>query len=186
MTKTKFILAIVACYCASGFALLQKGDSVPNSCWPDANGNGICLADTFNVVRVLVYNAGYCGPCNDEMSALAPRVKEFAGKPVVFLSLSVADFNGGTPTPDFLKQWEEKYAISFPVLAAPQSDLLQYTDNPGIPMDILVDQQGKLSEMVEGYDDGAIDSLFAKINALLAGRRSPDFGIHFLSVSLLP
>ncbi len=175
-----------ALYCLNAFAVLQPGDTVPYSCWQNASGNNLCWNETVDVVRVFMYNAGYCGPCNEEMAALIPRVKEYDGKPVLFLSLSIADYNGSRPTPEFLKSWQQKYNIPFPVLAAPRSELAQYDDQPGIPMDIIVDQNGKMSAMVEGYDNGGIDVLFGKINALLKGKADEAPFIKLFPFSSLP
>lgn len=156
--STVFILA------ASQF-LFAVGEKAPNLCWNDQQEQKLCLEDYQDQVRVLLYNGGFCGPCNEEFAELVPQVGKFAGKPVQFLSLSVAGWTStGKPTAQFLKEWKTKHTIPFPVLASSRQELYGFIPNAKLPSIVIVDQKGivALAEINPG-----VDAAFAKIEELL-------------------
>ena len=142
-------LVFVSLLSVPAFAVYEVGDAVENLCWKDAEEKTLCLEDEAlkPTVKVLLYNAGWCPPCNDELSEIAPRVTEFAGKPVTFLSLSASGWqHGSEPTMQFLKEWAAKHKITFPVLASPKDAGKKFIAPPiYIPNVAIVGKDGKLT-----------------------------------------
>jgi peroxiredoxin len=166
--KIHFLLAALSFLAlpASG-AVYQVGDTVTNMCWTDANAAKVCIDDYANNVKVLIYNAGWCPDCNQEMKELAPQATNYDGRPVVFLSLSAAGFKSGSqPDATFLKQWKDKYQIPFPVLASPNDPGKAFGQDE-IPNVEVLDFQDKLTYLAV---QPAIKDLFAQIDQLLSSR----------------
>ena len=162
------VLMIVGLFALPALATFQAGDSLPNFSWTDANGQSHQLTDSDGNVRVLIYDAGFCGPCNDEVQALLPRVNEFAGQPVVFISVSVAGYSHDAPADAaFLQQWQNQYNFPFLVVGTDRKELALYSDQPGTPTNVIVSKDDKLVQTIEGYDDGGIDTMFAAIKSAL-------------------
>lgn len=127
-------------------ALYRVGDTVSNRCWQNEQGQTVCLGDFSDHVRVLLYNAGWCGPCNHEFQELVPRVAAYKDKPVAFLSLSSSGWNYTAPADaTFLKSWQQKFQIPFPVLASPQDPGRDFFSAPYyIPSVAILSLTGKL------------------------------------------
>jgi len=160
-------LGILGCLLAGqAVAVVQKGEIVPNKCWQTVDEKQFCLDDAKDTVRVLIHSAGWCGPCNAEMAELAPKVGQFNGKPVTFISISGNGWeHGSLPTTDFLKAWQSKYAIPFPVVASPKDAGKAYFEPPlYIPNVVIIDKAGRLI-----YKDFApgVETIFAEVNAAL-------------------
>jgi peroxiredoxin len=141
---------------------LEIGEQAPGLCYPDVDENQICVETMKGAVVVLIYSTGWCPACNDEMRELAPRVKEFTGKPVVFVSLSSqGDTHGSAPDKNFLASWKKRHNIPFTVAASPKDAGKAFFDPPYyIPAVVVLDKQGKLLAKEQGM---SVDDLFAVI-----------------------
>lgn len=160
---------LLACLWLSypSFAILQIGDLVPNKCYANVEGTETCLRGSQGTVRVLLFNAGWCGPCNEEFDQLSTRVKEFDGKPVTFISLSASGWTQAeAPTQTFLKEWKDKHKVSFEVCASPKDAGKQFFEPPlYIPSVVILDGFGNLTyaEVNPG-----INAMFAEVKRLLS------------------
>ncbi|MBI4404154.1 MAG: TlpA family protein disulfide reductase [Deltaproteobacteria bacterium] len=147
------------------FATYQVGDTIPNFCWNTVNETKFCVDDAKETVRVLVYNAGWCPPCNAEMEELAPKVSEFQGKPVTFISLSTAGWVKYSPADvPFLREWRDRYKIPFTVAAAPSSEMYQFFTQPRIPNVAILRKDGKLAYKAIGASP---ETIFSQVRRLL-------------------
>ncbi len=116
-------------------------------------------------VQVLIYNAGWCSPCNDEMDELGDIYPEFQNSAVVFASLSGEGYShGAKPDQAFLQSWKTKHNIKFTV-AGKYKDFGGIFGNPGsIPFAVIVDKAGTISS--SGYMSAS--QIASKVRALLA------------------
>jgi peroxiredoxin len=159
-------MMLLAARVFAGGGVYEVGDTVQNMCWTNDENKQVCLDDYKNTVRVLVYNAGWCGPCNEEFDELSPRVREYEGKPVTFISLSAAGYSRNAPADQsFLQSWRQRHGIpaGFVVAASPRDYGTHFGQN-AIPNAAVVDANGKLT-----YKDVApgVDGLFQEINKVL-------------------
>lgn len=163
----RFIALAVFSLSTVGLAVIEKGQVVSNRCWKTVEEKQVCLEDFKGSVKVLIHNAGWCGPCNMEMDELAKRVVEFDGKPVTFLSLSAYGWTSGSlPTTQFLTEWRDRHHIPFTVAASPKDAGKDFFAPPlYIPNVVIVDRKGNLF-----YKEFApeVDELFAQVNAALS------------------
>ena len=113
-TAFKLLSLVVLVSSFSAWGMVEVGDTLPNLSWTDSENKVVTLDELKGGVTVLLYNGGFCAPCNEEFRQLIPRVKEFDGKPVRFVSLSVAGWSSSSPpNAKFLNEWKARHKIPF-------------------------------------------------------------------------
>lgn len=165
MKLSNLVVAVVSLFVLPAYGIISVGDKMPNLSWKTVDETTVSLDEMKGAIKVLLYNGGFCGPCNVEFSELVPRVDEFAGKPVVFISLSVAGWsNSSAPTTQFLREWKERWDIPFTVAAAARKEGFSFFTDPRIPSVVIVDGEGKL--VYKAINPGA-STIFSKIKKLI-------------------
>lgn len=152
MKRFIFVLAL-GVLAHSAQALTNVGEKPRNYCWKDVQDKTVCLEDAAlqNKVRVLLYNGGFCAPCNQEFRELPKATAQFKGKNVVFISLSAAGWsNPSQPTKKFLGEWESthglnKMAATFITAASPFDAGRDFFADPRIPSVVVIDVTGEVS-----------------------------------------
>lgn len=164
MMKLSWLMTLGLAFRA--FAAVEVGEPSPKLCYMDIDDNKVCVDQMKGAVVVLIYSTGWCPACNEEMKELVPRVKEFQGKPVVFISLSSqGDQKPSDPDKAFLLKWKKRYNIPFTVAASPKDAGAKYFDPPYyIPAVVILDKDAKLAAKEQGM---SIDDMFAVIKAKL-------------------
>lgn len=147
-------------------AALEKGDVVPNKCYTTVDAKQFCLDDAKDTVRVLIHNAGWCGPCNEEMQHLVPEMTQYKGMPVTFVSVSAYGWTSGSmPDQKFLTEWKNKFSIPFTVVGSPRDAGKTFFDPPHfIPNVAIIGKDGRLA-----YKEVApeVNVLLQEVNSLL-------------------
>lgn len=147
-----YIFALLAIVSLSSHAIYKLGETPADKGWADASGKIHKLSETRGKVSVLLHSAGWCRPCNEEIKSLVPKSeREFAGKDVVFYSLSCDGWkNASGVTKDFLLEWDKAYSISackanWLVLNSMRDCGKSYfRPGSGIPNVAILDKDGKL------------------------------------------
>jgi len=135
----------------SAQAVYQVGDVVSDQCYRDVKQISVCLEDHTNEVRVLLYNAGWCGPCNQEFQELRNEVTAFSREPVKFISLSAQGWERKAPADQkFLMEWQSRHGIAGlanVIIASAPNDFgfAFFGSRPFIPNVAIIDRDGKLA-----------------------------------------
>jgi thiol-disulfide isomerase/thioredoxin len=129
------------------FAVYKIGDTVGNLCWKNQLDKNVCLNDSAGDVRILLYNAGWCPPCNTEFKELVPQIGEFKNKNVTFISISAEGWSrGAIPNATFLKEWQSKHNIPFEVTGNRRDFGKDFFNPPNyIPNVVIIDENNKLT-----------------------------------------
>lgn len=137
------------------FGVYNVGDTPKDECWDNLElAYPLCLSNATKhaYAQVLIYNAGWCGPCNAEFKELVPLTeKKFVGKEVAFISLSAEGWTGGSkPDAAFLKEWSAKHGIDktnsyWHTAASPRDAGRKYFNSPSIPNVVVLDKNGKVA-----------------------------------------
>jgi len=151
--KTLRLLCLFVAFPQCGFALFGVGDKPTNYCWKDSQDAQICLEDPDlqNRVRVLLYNAGWCGPCNDEFGDIKDATDEFEGKLVTFISLSSEGWNyGSRADKKFLNDWRTTHKLdqakaSFVVAGSARDAGKDFFKDTYIPNVVVIDLNGEVA-----------------------------------------
>jgi len=116
---------------------------LPEICYDKVEGGQFCTTDGLGWVQVYIYNAGWCGPCNQEMKELSAAYPEFSIQPVVFVSLSGEGWTrGAKPDATFLAEWQAKHRIPF-IVAGKFRDFGKAFNSPGsIPFAVIIGKDG--------------------------------------------
>lgn len=162
-----FFLSVLAVPVFSQFTL-KVGSRAPVFAATALDGTSYDLNDMRGSVVVLTFWSTKCEICRSERPKLNQMVKNFAGKKVVFLSLTMEN-----------EGWVEAYLKQNPVEAhvLPNSlgVVLQYADRDrdgnldmGFPSFFVVNDVGKIEYRTSGYNK--TDALGTSITRLLSGK----------------
>lgn len=101
------------------------------------------LADMRGNVVIVSFGATWCQPCAEELRVLEQLRKEYEGKPVRFLWVSVEredEVSDGD-----LRSYAKKLKLSFPVLRDPTKfTFAQFSDRVRLPLVTIFNKEGRL------------------------------------------
>jgi thiol-disulfide isomerase/thioredoxin len=108
-----------------------------------ADGKSYDIAEMRGNVVVVSFGATWCQPCADELRILEQLRKEYEGKPVKFLWVSIEredEVSDGA-----LRSYAKKLKLTFPVLRDPTKfTFAQFSDLVRIPLVTIFDKGGRL------------------------------------------
>ncbi len=115
---------------------------------------------------VVVFSASWCGPCREEMpqvKALEARFRE-QGVAVVLVSL-----DRERAEIDQMREWVvDELRLPFPVVVDRRGRVDRLYRVEYLPKSVLIDAQGRVRYVHEGYAEGDVDALARQVAALLA------------------
>ncbi len=108
-----------------------------------ADGKTYDIAKMRGNVVVVSFGATWCQPCADELRALEQLQKEYEGKAVRFMWVSI---EGEDEVSDsLLRNYAKRLKLTFPVLRDPTKfTFAQFTDTVRIPLVTIFDKEGRL------------------------------------------
>lgn len=141
---------------------------MPEFSLPDLAGNKRhALSDYRGQVVYLDFWASWCGPCRLSLPALNELYRELGPKGFTVLAVNVDAYE--EEATDFL----DAFPVAYPVLRDAERALPKRFGVRGMPTAFLIDQQGQLVGVHEGFRKGDADKLRRKVVHLLeVGRES--------------
>jgi cytochrome c biogenesis protein CcmG, thiol:disulfide interchange protein DsbE len=171
-TVTKVIVILVILGTAGYFALRQRqpralaiGESVPDFSVPAFPSGSLDLKSYSGQVVVVNLWATWCPPCVEETPSLEQFAEKMRDHGVVVLGVSVDDDSQA------LRDFIQKYGISYPVGRDPDRSLSARFGTYQFPESYILDRRGLLAEKVVGAIDWD-DSRIQKFVLDLAGGSS--------------
>jgi thiol-disulfide isomerase/thioredoxin len=128
----------------------QTGKAAPDWQLPDMAGKPLKLADFKGKVVVLDFWATWCPPCRAEIPGLVAIQKKYADQGLSIIGVSV-DEQG----PRVVKPFIARFAINYPVVMGNEKVLADYGGISAIPTTFVIDRQGNVVAVHEGYTDQA-------------------------------
>jgi peroxiredoxin len=134
----------------------------------DLNGNSIKLSDYYHKNIILIdFWATWCVPCIKELPHFQKLHEKYKEKGLKILAVSV----DGPDTAAQVKNFIKRYKYSFPVLLDSESRVVAlYNPRVILPYTILVDRDGSIQYVHQGYSPGDEKVLEEKIMRLLEPR----------------
>lgn len=123
---------------------LGRGDVAPAFDLPRLAGGRTSLAGLEGRVALINFWATWCKPCEDEMPAMQRLYDGLAGDGFELLAISVDE------SVDDVRAFNERLALSFPVLLDPDQEAARRYQTTGFPESILVDREGRIVERYVG------------------------------------
>jgi len=122
-----------------------KGRQAADFVLSDSKGTSVRLSDYRGKVVLLNFWATWCGPCNIEIPWFIDFQKEYGGRGLAVVGVSVDD--GGW---NVVKPFVNAKRINYPVLLGSDQVKRLYGDIESIPTTLLIDREGKIAAMHAG------------------------------------
>jgi peroxiredoxin len=163
MTRLFTMAFCLLCWAPS--AAWALGEVAPDFTLRDMDNQSVSLSSFKGKVVLINFWATWCAPCQVEMPHLQKMYTELAGKGFAVLSVSADDAR----TASLVKPLIKKNGYTFPVLLDKETTVVaQYNPSKTLPYSVLLDRQGKIAQVHQGYNPGDEVALKKEIEALLA------------------
>jgi len=166
----KALATLKADFYAIGLAALLVGMSamadIDKSAAPDftlksSSGENLRLSEFRGEVVMINFWASWCGPCRQEMPLLDELYSQY--KPMGFTILGV----NVEEDPAQAKQMLKATPVNFPVLFDNQSEVSKLYNVVAMPSTVLVDRDGNVRYLHQGYKPGFEDTYQQQVRALI-------------------
>ena len=145
----------------------EKGPSLaPEFSLKTLTGEEFSLAKNKGKTLLIDFWATWCAPCRESIPHLVHLHKTYRGQgfEVVGLSMDKGD-------PKTVEQFVRSLDIPYPIAIAPDEIARAYGVN-GLPTTILIDKEGKIREMIVGFNTTIAKKIEARV-AELTSEKSP-------------
>lgn len=145
-----------------------QGKIITNLAFLSTAGEPVTLqdlrADCRYDVAVVTTSAGWCTACREEQPKLQSLFDDYGADGGLVLVTLFEDDNYEPADPDLAKDWQERYELTFPVLADPEFGLGDYYDRDQTPMTMLLDLETmEIRRIMLGYIDADVRSLLESL-----------------------
>ena len=142
----------------------QAADVAPAFSLRDIDGKQVSLSDYLGKVVLINFWATWCGPCKLEMPHLDQMDKEFEAQGFEVLSISTDDVRGASKVKPLIKRG----GYGFTVLLDKETTVVgQYNPAKTLPYNVLIDREGRISKVYQGYNPGDEVGMNKDVKALL-------------------
>jgi len=156
--------AIALCLFASSALGVGVGDSAPAFALPGAAGDTTSLEMLRGQVVYVDFWASWCGPCKRSFPWMNELQQKYAGKGLAIVAINV----------DKKREDARKFLATTPaqfnIVYDPAGITPASYEVKGMPSSYLVDAQGRVVVVEQGFRDERKDAIEDRIRALLAAR----------------
>jgi thiol-disulfide isomerase/thioredoxin len=135
------------------------GQPAPGFQLKDLSGNPVSLADFKGKVVLLDFWATWCGPCRLTMPLLE-KLQEEHPNDFTLLAINLGE------APDQVASYVQAQNINSKVLLDREESVGRAYESSSIPMQVLIDKNGIVQNIQNGYYAGMKDDLWAEISKL--------------------
>lgn len=148
----------------AGDSPLQPGQPVPDFTLPALSGDQRhSLSDFSGQVVYLDFWASWCGPCRLSLPALDTLYRELGPRGFTVVAVNVDAYE------DEATAFLDSFPVDYPVLRDAGRALPKQFGVRGMPTAYLIDQQGRLVGVHEGFRQGDAEKVRRKVLQLLEG-----------------
>lgn len=171
MLRLRQLAAALLLVLAPAVQALAPGQVAPALSGPLLMDEGTASLKQFRGKVVLLdFFASWCGPCALSLPALeALRLDLQQRYPDRFEILAVNVDTQAEAGRKFL----QRRPVSYPTISDARGAIAKAYELPGMPSSFIIDAQGRLVEIHEGFRPGDAETLSRKLEALLAPATSP-------------
>jgi peroxiredoxin len=159
-------LIVLVCACLGGMPgaaqALEAGDKAPAFSAPTLGGDGhVSLAAYKGKVVYLDFWASWCAPCLTSLPLLEELRKELAGQDFQILAVNVDKDR------DKAKRFLARHPIGYPSVSDPEGKLPETFGLKTMPTSFLIDRNGVIRHIHDGFRPSDMAGLKDRIRALL-------------------
>jgi peroxiredoxin len=125
------------------------------------DGKTVTLGQYKGDVVMINFWASWCGPCRQEMPLLDDIYKQYKDMGFVLLGVNVE------PDASNANGWLKKTPVSYPILYDPKSAVSQLYQVQAMPTTVIIDRQGVVRFVHNGYLPGDEDQYMNSIRSLI-------------------
>jgi thiol-disulfide isomerase/thioredoxin len=140
-------------------SVLEIGRPAPSFKLPDLNGRQVSLEQYKGKVVILDFWATWCGPCRIAMPLLENLQKEYANN-MVLLAINLQESR------ETVREFLRQEGLNPYVLLDEQGSLTEAYGTETIPMQVLIDKEGIVRDVKNGFHPRMISQLRAEVAQL--------------------
>ena len=161
-TKSLSSVALLGALLLGGAA--TAGEPAPDFSLRDINGKEVSLSSQKGKVVLVNFWAPWCGPCKLEMPHLDKMDRELEAKGFEVISISTDDARAASKVKPLIKRGGYGFTV---LLDKDTSVVSQYNPAKTLPYNVLIDREGNIHKVFQGYNPGDEVELRHEIEALL-------------------
>ena len=161
--KGFFSAAILAVCLVSANA--HAGEMAPDFTLRDIDGKEVQLQSFKGKVVMVNFWATWCGPCKLEMPHLDKMDREFEDKGFEVISISTDDARAASKVKPLIKRGGYGFTV---LLDKDTAVVAQYNPAKTLPYNALIDRDGKIHKVYQGYNPGDEVEMRKDVEELLA------------------
>ncbi len=154
--------ALFSFICSLAFsAIANAKTAAPDFTLKSRDGKNVRLSDLRGQVVLLNFWASWCGPCRQEMPILDEIHNKYKS-----LGFSVLGVNLDAKSSKAISYLKDT-PVSFPVLYDPKGEVSSQYGVQAMPSTVIIDKDGNVRHLHEGYKSGYEDDYRKQIKALM-------------------
>lgn len=157
------VAALLSCMiCAVEVArAVEPGDAAPELSLVSLDGKPVSLAALRGKVVLVDFWASWCAPCKDEMPFLEAMYRRLRSRGLVIVGVSVDSERENA------QEFIAKMKVSFPIVHDGKHSVADRFKPPRMPTSYVLDREGKIRHVHEGYRKTDARKIEQQIEALL-------------------
>lgn len=125
------------------------------------SGDNLRLSEQLGEVVILNFWATWCGPCRQEMPLLDEIYTKYRRAGLVLLSINIDE------QPEAAAEMAKTLGVSYPVLVDARNEVAKAYEIGTLPVTFLIDREGKVRYVSEGFKPGYEKRYTEKLRELL-------------------
>ena len=138
-----------------------EGQTAPDFALKSSTGENMCLSEYRGDVVMVNFWATWCGPCRQEMPLLDELYQRYSRVGFNLLGVNIDDDSRRA------MQMIEELGVNFPVLFDASKKVSELYDVDAMPVTVIIDREGTVRYVHQGYKPGYEDKYLTEIRSLL-------------------
>ena len=146
-------------------AKVHAGEAAPDFTLRDIDGKEVQLQSFKGKVVMVNFWATWCGPCKLEMPHLDKMDREYEDKGFEVISISTDDARAASKVKPLIKRGGYGFTV---LLDKDTTVVAQYNPAKTLPYNALIDREGRIHKVYQGYNPGDEVEMRKDVEELLA------------------
>ncbi len=161
MKKGLYAIGVVALLASLGARADISEGAAPDFTLKSSSGKNLRLSEFRGEVVMINFWASWCGPCRQEMPLLEELYNEYQPLGFTILGVNVEEDSSQA------KQMLKDIPVNFPVLFDNESEVSKLYKVVAMPSTVLVDRDGNVRYLHQGYKPGYEEAYQQQVRALI-------------------